>query len=280
MRAYVFLGICGLSLGWSSLARAASPSLESRARAAQRACLTGNPAKGVELLTDLYLDTQDPTYIYNQGRCFEMNRRYEDAIGRFREYMVKAKKLPEAEKAETEKRIAACQSYLAKPEPSRVAPKTEPSPAPGTKPEPPLAAPAQPTPASTPGTAVGETGQMTAPTPFTTIEQRPADKPGSPLRIAGLVTGAVGVGGLVAGVILNLKVNSMSSDLEKQYNYRPATDATRENYKTAGWIAYGAGATCLVGGALLYYFGWRRGSTEFAPAVAPGMAGAAVKGVF
>jgi hypothetical protein len=122
------------------------------------------------------------------------------------------------------------------------------------------------------------------PAPTATIQQAapvPADRKGSGLRTAGLVTGAVGGAALVAGVILNLKVNSMSSDLEKQYNYDPSADSTRKGYKTAGWVSYGVGATCLVGGAILYYFGWRKGSAvSVGPAIEPSMAGAILTGAF
>jgi hypothetical protein len=30
----------------------------------------------VEILAGLYVDTNDPTYIFNQGRCFEQTHRY------------------------------------------------------------------------------------------------------------------------------------------------------------------------------------------------------------
>jgi outer membrane lipoprotein-sorting protein len=71
----------------SSQASAASKQVQERM--AKKACLAGDPAKGVEVLAELYVDTNDITYIFNQGRCFEQNRRYEDAIGRFREYLTK-----------------------------------------------------------------------------------------------------------------------------------------------------------------------------------------------
>jgi opacity protein-like surface antigen len=87
---------------------------EDQERMAKKACLTGDITKGVEILTDLFIDTNDPTYIYNQGRCFEQNRRYEDAIARFREYLIKAKNANAEERADTEKHIADCQSYLSK----------------------------------------------------------------------------------------------------------------------------------------------------------------------
>ena len=149
MRTFAILGVSLLWIGWGSQVHAAAPRPESRARAAQRACLTGDPAKGVEILTDLYLDTHDPTHIYNQGRCFEMNRLYEDAIGRFREYMVKARKLTKEEKADTEKHIATCQSYLQSQKPEASQTPAPPLPKPDAPPE----APEKPTPTAAPAPA-------------------------------------------------------------------------------------------------------------------------------
>jgi len=105
---------------------------EAQERAAKKACLVGDPSKGVEILADLFIDTNDPTYIFNQGRCFEQNRRYEDAIARFREYLLKAKQASPEERADAEKHIADCQSYLAGAEGTRPAG----APAAGPLPEP------------------------------------------------------------------------------------------------------------------------------------------------
>ena len=242
-------------LVWLMALSARAEERESLERAAQKACLTGAPAKGVEILTDLYLDTRDATHIYNQGRCYEMNRQYEDAIGRFREYMVKAKGLRDEERAEVEKHIAACQSYLdeAKPEVEPPVPTAD---------------------------AVKPPGGGAAPMLQQSTETT-APRQGAGLRVAGLVVGAVGIAGLVTGVVLNVKVNSMSSDLEKPFNYSPETDATRKDYKTAGWVSYGVGATCLAGGALLYYLGRRAGTrASIQPTLGPDVAGAAIMGAF
>jgi hypothetical protein len=73
--------------------------------------------KGVAILADLFIATDDLSYIFNQDRCYEQNRRYEDAIGRFREYLIKGDKLKPDERADAEKHIAACQSHLGKTEP-------------------------------------------------------------------------------------------------------------------------------------------------------------------
>jgi hypothetical protein len=93
---------------------AKATSRDGNERAAKKACLSGNIDKGLEILSDLYIDYKEPIYIYNQGRCCEQGHRYEDAISHFREYLLKASELTEAERVETEKHIATCQAYLGK----------------------------------------------------------------------------------------------------------------------------------------------------------------------
>jgi hypothetical protein len=245
-------------------APAAAPAAEqsskdAKQRAAKKACLTGDPAAGVAILTDLYLDTGDPTHLFNQGRCFEQNRRYEDAIGRFREYLVKAKGLTAEVRADTEKHISDCESYLQK------------KPGEPAKPEPPKTAVEAPT-----------AGQITPAVVTARPPVEEAGRPGRGLRIAGTVVAALGVAGVATGVVLNLEVNSMSNDLEGDWN--PDANSTREGYKTAGWIAYGAGAACMVGGVVLYLLGRQRGehsaSVAIVPTVGRDMAGTSVVGVF
>ena len=84
--------------------------VESRERAAKRACLVGEVEKGAGILADLYVDTNDATYIYNQGRCFEQNGKNDQAVLRFKEYLRKAKDLPQAELDAVQKKINELQS--------------------------------------------------------------------------------------------------------------------------------------------------------------------------
>ena len=246
---------------------ASAASRQAQERSAKKACLAGDPAKGVEILAELYVDTNDITFIFNQGRCFEQNRKYEDAIGRFREYLVKGEKLTAEERAVAQKRIEDCESYLPKSEPLA---KNEPPPTVVSTP----IVPAQPAPVpSSPAVVVAAQ------------PQQPDSKAGSGLRIAGVTVTAVGVAALITGVVLNLKVNSMSSDLAKPENFNRDTDTSRKNYKTLGWVSYGVGAACLAGGSLLYYLGWHSGrdsgpSVALVPNVAPSMAGAVLTGSF
>jgi tetratricopeptide (TPR) repeat protein len=245
----------------SSTTEAAEPvaGKDAKERAARRACLTGDPVGGVGILADLFIDTHDTTYLFNQGRCLEQNRRYEDAISRFREYLIKAKALTVEEKADTEKHIAACESYLRD------------KPAEEKKPEAPKQAVVM---APTPSPIQPE-GMVAEP-------RARVERAGAGLRGTGVAAAALGGAGLVAGLVLNLKVNSMASDLENGYD--PSVDSSRKTYKAAMWVGYGAGAACLVGGAVLSYVGWRRGqdstSLALAPTVGPDMIGTVIGGAF
>jgi serine/threonine-protein kinase len=242
---------------------------EAKERAARRACLRGNTDKGVEILTDLYLSTKDANLIFNQARCYALSHRYEDAIARFREYLLTASNATDAEKAEAQKHIAACLSFLGKTEaPAAVvaAPASPPPVAPPTN--------AQPAPVVPPQTPPAQ--------PVITIQQpvQPSSS-GSGLRTAGVVTASAGGALLITGVILNLKINSMSKDLES--HYLTSTNSSRENYKTFSQVSFGVGAACVAGGAVLYYLGVRSGrvaQVTLAPVVAPGMAGAIFGGSF
>jgi hypothetical protein len=267
--ALLFLIPAALLLSASHAAASKQPTKQSKERLAKKACLAGDPARGVEILAELYVDTNDITYIFNQGRCFEQNRRYEDAVGRFREYLVKGEdKLSDSDKALAKKRIEACESYL---------PKTEQhSP---LAPEPVMAAPVfQPPPPveAAPETPVGIAAQA----------QKPDKNAGAALRITGIVVGALGVAAIGAGVGFNLQANSMASDLEKPESFNRDTDSSRKTYKTLSMVGYGVGAAFVVGGSLMYILGWRSGqrakSSELAlvPIFAPDSAGALLTGAF
>ena len=249
---------------------AAATSKQANERAAKKACLSGEVEKGVRILAELYVDTNEITFIFNQGRCYEQNRRYDDAIGRFREYLTKGEdRLSDDDKAVAKKHIDTCESYLPKPEPR--------SP---LVPEPVLAAPIVRTPP--PAMASPELPSATA----AAEAQQPDSNAGSGLRIAGIVVGSLGVVALGTGVALNLKVNSLSTDLEKPNNFNRDTESSRKNYKTLGWIGYGVGAACLAGGSVLYFLGWHSGhspaqtSVALVPILAPDSAGALLTGAF
>jgi tetratricopeptide (TPR) repeat protein len=97
-----------------TLAQAAESgtNLEANNRAAKTACLSGDYAKGVALLAEGYVETNNPMYSFTQGRCFQQNGRYEEAVLRFREYQRKNIDAGGAPDAEAEKQIADCLALL------------------------------------------------------------------------------------------------------------------------------------------------------------------------
>jgi hypothetical protein len=248
----------------------AAAKVDARERAAKKACLTGDVTKGVKLLADLFIDTSDPTYIYNQGRCFEQNDRCEDAISKFREYLRKASKANLADKLDAEKHITDCQALLGKKETEAVQPLPPPLTAP--PPEVPKMVVPEPNPPeqAKPGSSKPDRVETKV------IESAKPSSAGSGLRTVGVVAVATGAVALAAGVGLNLKHNSMISDLQKGYD--PDRDSSATTYRTLTLVGYGVGAACMVGGAILYYFGWQAGRVTVAPAPVVGLGGALVIG--
>jgi tetratricopeptide (TPR) repeat protein len=269
----VRLSVVVAALGLLVEGRGLAAGRQVQERAARKACLTGDWATGVSLLSDLFLDTRDPTYLFNQGRCLEQNRRYDEAIARFNEYLSAAEssRLTAADRAAAEKHIRSCRESLAQ--------QTS-QPPEATTPSPQAAATAQPSPAVQPPPE----GQAVAAIP-SPGQAEPAS-PGSGLRAAGIATASVGVAALIAGLIFNLKNNSMSSDMEDTPGgYSSSKDSDRRTYETLGWLSYGLGAACVATGVVLFAVGLRSnapdgGGVALVPTFAPGQAGAALRGGF
>jgi hypothetical protein len=100
------LVVCTLMLGgWAGQARAEDP-YQAREVEAKKACLARHTERGIELLAELYAETNDPTYIYNQARCYQQGGKAQEALVSFREYLRKAHELPADEKAQVEAYIS------------------------------------------------------------------------------------------------------------------------------------------------------------------------------
>ena len=241
--------------------------VDAKERRARTACLAGDYAEGVRLLSELFVATLNATFIYNQARCLEQSRRYEDAIGRFQEYLRAGKKITRIEKADAQKHIDDCKELLAS-ERAQAAPVVLAVP-------PPVVAP-----------PVAPTAVVTSPTvPTPQPDPRSPSSAGSGLRTAGILTASVGGAALIAGIVLNYKSNSLATDLKKTDGYTPGKESDRKSYQTFSWVGYGVGAACVAAGAVLYVIGSGSRSTSepsvaFVPAVAPDYAGAVVKGAF
>lgn len=262
----------------SVTAPASAASRDTRERTARKACLKGDYTKGVDILTDLFVETKDPTYIFNQGRCFEQNRRYEDAVGRFEEYLrVPDANLSSEDRALAEKHIADCKDKLPRERADSV---NQPPPQPLLPQAPSSASPANDVRASGP-----------APESATPAVAEPVSLPvrterSTGLLAAGIVTGAVGVGAVVTGLLLNLKVNQMATDMQsKPGDYSTARENDQKSYKTLSMVGYGVGAVCVAAGAVLIGFGARTraipsGDVALVPAVGVDQVGAMLTGAF
>jgi hypothetical protein len=245
-------------------AASAPSSKEEKERAAKKACLNHDADKGVELLTDLYVDTNDPTYIFNQGRCYEQNDRCQDAIVRFREYLRKTPAATEGDRNDAQKHILDCETLLAK----RAG-------------EPPASVPAHPVAGPVVPAAAGAQPSEAAVAPAAQLavaEARPAPSGGTGSRTAGVITASAGVAIVAGAVVLNLQHNGMISDLKADYSGDTAD--TAKTYKTLAIVGYGVGAACLVGGAALYWLGVRAGRAQVGPAMVAGNAGVMMAGGF
>jgi hypothetical protein len=234
---------------------------EALENSARKACMMGDYQKGIDILSDLFIETKLITYVYNQGRCFEQNHRWEEALDRFLEYQRKTPGVDERERSEVEQHIVECKSYLK--EQAMIAPPPVVPTSPG-----PVAAPAAPA-----------VVQAVAPVP---TSERAG---GMGLRVSGIAVGVVGIAAVATGVILATKTRALSDEFNKTYNRDKA--ATRDSYETWGWVSYGVGAAALVAGTTLCILGWRGGRSEpeastvsILPILSPGTGGVLLRGAY
>jgi hypothetical protein len=258
----------------------AAESREAREREARQACFTGNVDRGVEILVDLYVETQHPNYIYNQARCFERNGKHDQALLSYEDYLRKASNLGEAERAQVEKSIAELRAKVSPPPP----PPPDAGPSAGPRPvTPPLDAAPAPPPVK-PSDAV--------PVPPAGGDKAPATD-GSWQRTTGTVALIVAGGGLVLGVAGHVLRQARAADFNDDCTYfggepvpaiigsgadcRGKYDAVKGAERMM-WIGYVAGGAFAVAGATLLLLAPRKadtGAMAWARACTPTVVGTA-----
>jgi hypothetical protein len=240
-------------------ALAQAPSTEARITDARKACLTGDYQRGAGLLAELFADTGDPTYIYNQARCYQQNSRPTEAINHFREYLRVAKNLPADVVAETESHIREMEKEKAASGPTTTPPPvTVPPPGPA------------PTPAPIVIASPGDSGAG-------------AQERGHTQKLAGIVVASVGGAALIGGVVFGLKASGLQTEVEERYDQSKYDSG--KSAATLQWVFYGIGAAAVATGAVLYTLGLRAGNSEsssisFLPTLDPRAPGGAVRMVF
>jgi hypothetical protein len=269
------MGAAFISLIFLSASSAHAANRAARERAARKACLAGDASTGVDILAELFVETKNATYLFNQGRCFEQNRRYADAAARFEEYLrAPDLKLSAEDRASAERHIADCRDKLAK--------ERDESPLQPTPPQVATPMPAPPVLEAAP-LAVAPDAEVATAAP----SAAPVGERSWGLVTAGIITGAVGVGGIVTGLIFNLKANNAVNDMQNTAGaWSTSKSDQRKKDETLAWVGYGAGAACAVVGAILIGVGASRSSpgssseVSLSPTFGVGQFGAVLTGGF
>jgi len=243
-RIALFLSLAMLGSRLATGASAVRPNSAGRGakeKAAQKACLTGDVKAGIEILADLYVQTGDAVYVFNQGRCNEQNHRWQEALDMFREYLRKAPYAPKRVKANTTAHIAQCQTLLAE-QKAAAGPVLKNAPGPES---PVVVAPLPQPPTVAPSPPVG----------VATAAATPPD--GRGLRSAGALTAAAGLCAVAVGIALNIKERSLTNEINTKFSQ--SKESSRASYQAWSYASYGLGTAALLTGATLYYFGWHTG---------------------
>jgi hypothetical protein len=197
---------------------AAHAQTDPRMKEVKSACASGNFERGVKLLADMYVETNDPTAIYNQGRCYQQNAEPERAASRFREYLRKARDLSASERAEVEGFIKEADAEAA----ARAQRAAAAAPPPAGTPAPPMAPGVPPSAEPTPAAPYGwvpapQAAPYPAATPYPPAQQwmPPAPAPVKRSRRKGLLIGGaitLGVSYLLTAVVGNALIEAEDAD--------------------------------------------------------------------
>jgi hypothetical protein len=265
-----------LSLSWALAAAVTGASLpawaqaqpeidlEARDAEAKRACDAGRVQEGERLLTDLLRRTNDGTYIFNLGRCFQQNGQVDKALPLFRSYLRRPDVDPVA--------AGRARQYIAALERSPQAGAGD---------------PAARRPSDVAAADLSASPDLVAPAPAPT-------SPGRTLRIAALVTGGVGLLGLATGGYYAQQTQKLEREKRDALNRQEtstewfrAQDQRGERAEQRQWLFLGVGGAALAAGGVLYYLGVRAGHDEghlqaaqALPLALPGIVGAQLAGRF
>jgi hypothetical protein len=113
MRLAVGMLVSFLLCGRLAQAKEQEPQVDPRANEARTACMAGEVQKGVRLLAELYTASDDPIWIFNQGRCYQQNAQPALGVSRFKEFLRKSKAGPDDEDVrDAQKYIAELETEL------------------------------------------------------------------------------------------------------------------------------------------------------------------------
>lgn len=113
-----------------------------------------------------------------------------------------------------------------------------------------------------------------APKPVEPVVPDEPAPPGRTMRIAGIAVGGVGIAALGTGVFFGLRARSQSKDLNSSDEWNPSLDASAHRADRNAKILLGVGGAAVIGGAVLFYLGYRAGAESSQVALVPSADGA------
>jgi tetratricopeptide (TPR) repeat protein len=119
--------------------------------------------------------------------------------------------------------------------------------------------------------AAAEAARAEPPPPVEAPPTEPTEPPGRTMRIAGIVTGAVGVASLGASVYFGLRASSLEEEASNALQFDPGIDERGRAANRNMIITASIGAAALGTGAVLYFLGRRAGAEEQRITVAPAL---------
>ena len=222
----------------------------------------GRYEDALEIFAELYAKTADPIFLRNIARCYQKQKRADEAIASFREYLGKAKKLSAGEQDEIEgyiRDLEAIRVPLKTAEPAKPPPAVE---RPPTTTEAPPAKATGPAPAAVPATtepaparrasnpvASRPPTERAQPKPQLRANAEPGSPRGGSVSVPGVVLTAVGAAAIGGGVAFGLAARSAATAVASQYD--PARESAGKRDATLQWVGYGVGAAAIVTGVIL-----------------------------
>lgn len=235
-----------------------------------KAYTLGRFPEAIEEFEKAYELRAEPIFLYNIAQSHRQNNNLQRAIFFYRRYLEAE---PNAKnRADIEKRIRELETELGEQKERASSPVPAPAPA-----------PTAPQAAAAPMLAPPAPAPTVAPIPQPSPQAAPNTTPGFGLRAAGITTAAVGVAAVGLGIGFGLHANSLHDEAfpKPPGRYDDGKNESSKTYRTLEWVSFTVGAAAVVGGGVLYYFGWSAAANApiaFAPMVAPGEVGAVLCG--
>jgi len=260
--------------------------MDPRETEARKECLAGRYQTGAELLAQLFAETANPNYVFNQARCFQQNGKFDEAILRFQEYLRIGKDLSADAKAEADRHLAECQAARVRGDVGSLGASADHgAPSAGAD------ATGALFPVGVPPSSISE---QVEPSPVPSVVAKSAQtgsEPrtgGSGLRTAGIVIGACGVAAAASGVIFSVETKNVQNEVTSDNDRRSFDRKKYDNgklYSELQWVGYGVGGAAILGGAVLYFLGARetsptKDSISVAPAVSTHLVSLTLQGSY